>query len=74
LEELENIAEALRKKSNGSLPKVLTFQNYATLLTEIKEYKKAISVCELSLSYNLNDGTKSNYQGKIERIRTKLNT
>lgn len=74
LEEFKNIAESLRDKSDGSLPRVLTFQNYATLLTEIEEYEKAILVCELALSYNLNDGTKSNYHGRIERIKKKLNS
>ena len=71
LAEFKEISHALKSKTDESLPRILTFQNYATLLTEIGEYEKAISVCELAISYNLSDGTKSHYHGRIERIRKK---
>lgn len=72
LEEFENIAPAL-KKDMGELPKITTFQNYATVLTEDKEYDKAIEVCKKAIQYNLHDGTKSGYEGRIERIKKKAN-
>jgi len=69
ISEFNNIESALKKDMNGVLPRVSTFQHYATLLTEIGEYEKAISVCRKAIEYGLNDGTKSNYEGRIERIK-----
>ncbi len=71
--EFPEIAPALKKDMEGVLPRVSTFQNYATLLTEIGEFEKAISVCEMAISYELSDGTKSDYEGRIERIKKKIN-
>ena len=68
ISEFDLIEPALRKDLNGVLPRVITFQHYATLLTENGEYEKAISVCKKAIEYGLNDGTKSNYEGRIERI------
>ncbi len=73
LSEFPEIAPALKNEMDGILPRVSTFQNYATLLTEIGEYEKAISVCEMAIAYKLSDGTKSDYQGRIDRIRKKQN-
>lgn len=53
----------------GVLPRVPTFQHYATLLTEHGEFEKAIHVCETALSYGLHDGTKSGFEGRIRRIQ-----
>lgn len=72
ISEFDDIAPALKKDMNGVLPRVITFQHYATLLTEIGEYEKAISVCKKAIEYGLNDGTKSNYEGRIERIMKKM--
>jgi arabinogalactan endo-1,4-beta-galactosidase len=71
LNEFSVIAPFLKEFMNGKLPRIVTFQNYATLLTEIGEYEKAILICEIAISYELNDGTKSNYQGRIARIKKK---
>jgi hypothetical protein len=74
LAEFPVIAPALKKDLGGYLPRVTTFQNYATVLTEIGEYEKAIKVCEDANSFGLDDGTKSGYQGRIERIKRKQET
>ncbi|MGV9004894.1 hypothetical protein [Flavobacterium sp.] len=71
LDEFNEIAPALKEDFNEILPRITTFQNYATILTEIGDYEKAISVCETAISCNLSDGTKSNYQGRIDRIKKK---
>lgn len=71
LNEFQDIAPALKKDMDGMLPRVSTFQNYATLLTELGEFEKAISVCEKAISYGLSDGTKSDYEGRIQRIKKK---
>jgi hypothetical protein len=72
LEEFPEIFTKLKQDNHGNLPRVSTFQNYSTLLAELGEYEKAISICELAISYELNDGTKSNYQGRIDRFRKKI--
>ncbi|MBK9097545.1 MAG: hypothetical protein IPM14_05325 [bacterium] len=70
LEEWPKLADALVKDFGGqlSLPRISVFQNYATLLAEAGEYDKAIAVCEIAIKYRLNDGTKSGYNGRIERL------
>ena len=72
LKEFPEIVIELKKDDSGNLPRVSTFQNYSTLLAELSEYQKAISVCEMAISYGLNDGTKSNYQGRIDRLNKKI--
>ncbi|MFU8815520.1 MAG: hypothetical protein ACNA7W_09250 [Pseudomonadales bacterium] len=53
------------------LPRVPTFQKYATLLTEDGEYGTAIEVCRRAISFGLEDGTKAGYEGRIARIEKK---
>lgn len=69
VDEFPQIACALRREFGGTLPQVATFQHYATLLTECGEFEKAIQVCEGALAYDLNDGTTSGFEGRIERIK-----
>ena len=70
LDDFPRMTRAL-KRDIGFLPLVPTFQQLATVLTEKGEYDKAVSVCEQALSYGLRDGTKGDYEGRIERIRKK---
>ncbi|MEQ8192516.1 MAG: hypothetical protein ABRQ39_31415, partial [Candidatus Eremiobacterota bacterium] len=70
LQEFPSIAKDLKWKIGyGTLPRVSTFQHYATLLTENKEYEKAIAICEKAIKYGLEDGTKAGYEGRIARIK-----
>ena len=71
LNEFPQIAPVLKENVGGNMPSVPTFQNYATILTETGDFAKAISVCEMAISYGLNDGTKSDFLGRIERIKKK---
>jgi len=50
---------------------VPTFEYLATVYTEDGEYEKAIEVCEKAIVFGLHDWTKSDYQGRIERIKKK---
>ncbi|RUO23161.1 hypothetical protein CWE08_00455 [Aliidiomarina iranensis] len=67
--EFSEIVKPLKKANGGSLPQVLTFQNYATLLAEDGHYSEAIAVCEKALEFGLDDKTKTGFSGRIERIR-----
>lgn len=55
----------------GLLPHVPTFEQFATVLTEDGEFDATVAVCEQVLAFGLHDGTKGDYQGRIERIRKK---
>ncbi|RUO35550.1 hypothetical protein CWE13_11515 [Aliidiomarina shirensis] len=67
--EFPDIVKPLKKANGGSLPQVLTFQNYATLLAEDGQYTDAIAVCERALEFGLDDKTKTGFSGRLERIR-----
>lgn len=76
LREFPELAEALiadDKASGGTgiLPQVPTFQKLATLLTQQERFEEAVNVCERAIAFGLSDGTKSGYEGRIERIRKK---
>ncbi len=71
ISEFPHIAPALKKEFDGRLPRVSTFQQYATLLTDQGEYDKAIDVCKKALSFGLRDNTQSGFEGRIQRISKK---
>lgn len=72
LAEFSQIVPVLKEEMGGILPRISTFQDYATVLTENGEFEKAVSVCNIALSYGLQDGTKSGYFGRIKRINEKM--
>lgn len=69
--EFKDIAPALKLDMGGMIPRVPTFQYFATLLVEDGDSQSAIEVCEAALGYGLNDGTKGGFQGRIEKIKKK---
>ncbi len=69
LAEFATIAPALKKDMDGPLPRVTTFQLYATLLSEQGEFERAIEVCQRALAYGLHDNTQSGFEGRIERLK-----
>ncbi|WP_133158854.1 hypothetical protein [Flavobacterium alvei] len=71
LSELPILMEALQNEY-GELPRILVFQIYSTVLTEIGEYEKAINICEMAISFGLDDGTKGGYLGRIAKIKKKI--
>lgn len=71
LSEFSDIAPALKKDMGGFLPRVSTFQHYATVLTEDGEFDRAVEVCEQAMEYGLDDGTKTGFEGRINRIQRK---
>lgn len=72
IREFDEIKEPLKKQNGGKLPQVATFKQYASALAEQGQYEEAIAICRKALDYGLKDGTKSGYQGRIERIEAKL--
>ncbi|MNG23879.1 hypothetical protein D3C84_1085370 [compost metagenome] len=71
IQEFPEIKPALVKSLGGIIPRVTTFQKYATLLTEQSNFDRAVEVCEMAISHGLHDGTKGGFEGRIERIKRK---
>lgn len=71
IKEFPAIKPALMKSLDGILPRVTTFQKYATFLTEQGQYRRAIEVCEVALAHGLHDGTKGGFEARIEKIKKK---
>jgi predicted Zn finger-like uncharacterized protein len=69
--EFPKLAKALRKFFDGELPRVPTFRQLATLLTEQQRFDKAIEVCQQAIGFGLFDGMQGGFEGRIERIRRK---
>lgn len=69
--EFEVLAPALKQDMGGDLPRVSTFQHFATLLTEDGDYDYAIKICNAAINYGLHDGTQSGFEGRIEKIKRK---
>jgi hypothetical protein len=72
LAEFDRIAPALKEDMGGVLPRVPTFQHFATVLAEDGENERAIEVCRRAISYGLSDGTQSGYDGRIARIQKRI--
>ena len=68
----DTLLNPLLVEFENKLPQVPTFQYLATVYTEDKEYNNAIEVCENAINFGLDDGTKSGFEGRIERIKKKI--
>ncbi len=71
VDEFPSLAGPLRKDFDGELPHVPTFQKLATVLADDGRFDDAVTVCEQAIALDLHDGTKSGFEGRIERIRKK---
>jgi hypothetical protein len=50
-----------------------SFERLCIIYEKQKKYQKALEICELALSYGLNDKTEGGFLGRIERIKKKTN-
>ena len=65
------------KGSISILKRVLTIKNliiivFIWLVKPMLSAEKAIEVCEKATAFGLHDGTKGDYQARIERIKKKM--
>lgn len=72
ISEFPKILKALKEDMPDFLPRVSTFQQYATLLVELGNFQRAIEVCNKAIEYGLRDNTKTGFEGRIERIKRKM--
>jgi len=68
IHEFHKIYPSLKNNNYGVMPNVPTFKWYITILVEDGCYEKAISICKTALTFGLGDGTKTGYEGRINRI------
>ena len=66
--EFPSIAPHLLADMNGTMPRVTTFAQLATVLAEDAKYDHAIDVCEFAIAHGLNDVTAGGYSARITRI------
>lgn len=52
-----------------SFPKIYAFRDIAKFYDEEGEFDQAIAVCETARQYQIEDGTKTGFSGRIERIQ-----
>lgn len=71
IKEFPVIKPKLAKQGSGALPRVPTFQKYATFLAETDQYERAIAVCQEAIDHHLDDGTKGGFKDRILRISKK---
>jgi hypothetical protein len=71
LKELPDLLPALKDKYGESLKEITTFKLLAIVLDEEEKYEDAIKVCEMAVRLGLEDGTKSGFKGRIERLKKK---
>lgn len=70
LREIPSILPVL-KAELGVTPRIPTYAHLSTVLAEDGRIDEAIGVCEDAIGLGLRDGTKGDYAGRIERLRTK---
>ena len=70
-QEFPSIKQHLIKEMDGILPRVLTYQHIATILTEDRRFGDAIAICNKAIELGLKDGTQSGFAGRIARIKMK---
>lgn len=58
--------------SCGTIARNPSFKILALVLEKEKNYKEAIKICELALKHNQDDGTKSGFEGRMEKLNKKL--
>ena len=71
ISEFAALAPALKQDMGGDLPRVSTFQHFTTLLTEDGDYDYAIRVCNAAINCGPDDGTRSGFERRIEKIKKK---
>ena len=59
-------------ETSSVIPKVPAFQQLAIIYEKQGKYKDAIKVSELAIQYDQKEDTKSGYEGRIERLKNKI--
>ncbi len=72
VKEFESLKGSVFKKMGDKPKQVIIFKQLAIALEEAKKFKQAVHICEKAIRFGLDDGTKTGYTGRIERITKKM--
>nr|NJM04790.1 hypothetical protein [Desulfobacula sp.] len=72
VKEFSELKAAVFEKLGEDPKEVIIFKQLAILFEEDREYEKAIDVCRNAIALGLSDGTKTGYEGRLERLGKKL--
>lgn len=63
----------IRNLGDGvEFPRLPAFKILCLILEKEKRYKEAVSICDLAIKYNLNDGTKGGFIARRDKLLKKL--
>ena len=71
IKRFDSVKEAVFEHFEDSPRLVPIFKQLAIVFEEEKAFDKAIKVCGAAISYGLDDGTNTGYDGRIERLEKK---
>ncbi|KOP64400.1 hypothetical protein AMS62_03365 [Bacillus sp. FJAT-18019] len=54
------------------LPRVPSFQKLIQIYERNLQIEEAVDICKLAIHYNLDDGTKGGYAGRLQKLEKKL--
>ena len=73
IEEIPAVLDSLEKSDDEHPDRVESFKMMAIAMAEDERFEEAIKVCETAMSLGLEDGTKTGFEGRIARLKKKLN-
>jgi hypothetical protein len=71
LDEFDRLAPELQKQAAPDPMAVPAFKCLAIAMEEDRRYQEAVDICKLALKWNLDDGTKTGYAGRLARLQKK---
>lgn len=71
LDEFNKIAPALKSASAPETMDVPAFKCLAITMEEDQRYDEALNICRLAIKWDLDDGTKTGYPGRENRLERK---
>jgi hypothetical protein len=74
IEEIPAVLDALEKTEDGRPDRVESFKMITIAMGEDGRYEEAIEVCKTAVSFGLEDGTKTGFDGRIARLKKKRDT
>jgi len=72
IDEFPKMAAELREAHEGDLPPIPVFKQVAITLEEDGDYEAGIAVSERALAHEVEDGTKTGFEGRIKRLQKKM--
>jgi len=73
IEMFPQLFDALERDGQDRPDRIASFKMMAIALAEDGRHKEAINVCNTALSFDLEDGTKTGFEGRITRLKKNMN-